>query len=70
MPDMTRAEAIEFLRQGIRKSAIVHSYTIAGQTTTFRSLDEMRKELGRLEDEEAAAAGRSRSRLAATRKGV
>ncbi len=70
MPDMTRTEAIEFLRQGLRKSAIVQSYTIAGQTTTFRSLDEMRKELGRLEDEDAAANGRSRSRLAATRKGV
>jgi hypothetical protein len=71
MPDFqTRAEEIAFIRQGMSKSAIVQSYTIAGQTTTFRSLDEQRRHFAWLQELEAAEAGRSRSRLATTRKGV
>ena len=48
----------------------VHATTFADQSTTFRSLDELLKLKAEMEADIFAASGMSRTRYAATRKGV
>jgi len=57
------------LESAISKGSVLQSQTIAGQTFTFRSLDEMRHLLADMK-RAVAASGESRTRYAATSKGL
>lgn len=54
----------------INKIRSVKSTTFGDQQTVFRDLDELYKERKRIADTIAAAAGTSRTRYAATTKGI
>jgi hypothetical protein len=57
------------LESAISKGSVIQSMTVGSQTFTFRSLDEMRHLLADMK-REAAASGESRTRYAATSKGL
>jgi hypothetical protein len=63
-------EDVDVLERAIAKGSVLQSITVAnGQMFTFRSLDEMRRLLADMK-REVATGGRSRTRYAATSKGV
>lgn len=60
---------IDRLETAIDKGAVLQSLTVAGQTFTFRSLDEMQRLLAQMR-RELAASGGSQTRYVASCKGV
>ena len=63
-------EDVDTLERAIANGSVLQSMTVAnGQMFTFRSLDEMRRLLADMR-REVAVGGKSRTRYAATNKGV